>query len=580
RLAAYLREMDVGPEAPVALFLERSVDALTGILGILKAGGVLVPFDPAYPAERIADMARRAGIGVFVTAGALRDRGLLPAGRTVCLDADRERLAARPAGPPAVVLHPESAAYVIYTSGSTGTPKGVVVSHGAALSLHAALEESVYRGRGPLRVSVNAPLVFDGSVKQWLQLLGGHTLHVVTEEERLDPGRLLARVRGERVQVLDCTPTQLRGLFAAGLGAAEEPLEVVLCGGEALDPDLWGRLAALPGVDAFNVYGPTEFTVDATAARVRDHSDPTLGRPLSGARVHLLDDRLRPVPPGVAGELYLAGARLARGYLGGPALTAERFLPDPYPGEPGARMYRTGDLARWREDGTLEFLGRTDDQVKVRGVRVELGEIESLLREHPRVGAAAAAVYGSGGEAQIAAFFVPRGAGDGDTLAGELLGRLRERLPGFMVPAWVLPLASLPLTSSGKADRRSLPDPRTLGPGRRASYVAPGSELERSIARVWQEVLGVERVGVHDNFFDIGGNSLLIVQAYDRLRDGVGGDLTLVELFRYPTVTLLAERLSTGTTVGTPALSEAEDRARRQREALARQSRPGRPGRS
>ncbi|HEX2093993.1 MAG TPA: amino acid adenylation domain-containing protein, partial [Longimicrobiaceae bacterium] len=439
RLAHLLRDLGVGTEARVGLCLERSVDTLVGLFAILKAGGVHVPLDPMYPVERVAYMAREAGVEVFVTQASVRGRGLLPAGRTVCVDADRERIDAMPAtGPDAAVL-PENAAYVIYTSGSTGRPKGVVVQHGSAINLVEALDGAVYRGREGLRVSLNAPLVFDGSVKQWIQLLRGHTLHIVPEADRMSPERLLARVRSAELDVLDCTPTQLKGLLAAGLGDGPHHVPgMILSGGEALDAVTWARLATLPGTQVFNVYGPTEFTVDATAGCVQEHPGwPVIGRPIPDTRVYLLDDGLRPVPFGVAGEICLAGPRVARGYLGDPAKTADRFVPDPFGGALGARMYRTGDLARFGPDGEIEYLGRDDDQVKVRGVRIELGEIESLLREHPRVAAAVASVFEADGDAQLVAYFVPRSGADGDSdaLGGELRDALRARLPEFMVPA-------------------------------------------------------------------------------------------------------------------------------------------------
>ncbi|HEX2188906.1 MAG TPA: non-ribosomal peptide synthetase, partial [Longimicrobiaceae bacterium] len=589
RVAQLLRGLGVRPETRVGLCVERSPEMLAGVLGILRSGGVLVPVDPLYPADRVAYVAAEAGIETWVTQASVRDRGLLPAGRTVCLDADRERIDAMPAAAPDPGTLPAHAAYVIYTSGSTGRPKGVVVQHGSAANLVHALDEAVYRGRDGLRVSLNAPLVFDGAVKQWVQLLRGHTLHVVPEPERMSPERMLAWVRATGIDVLDCTPTLLKGLLAEGLGDGPGHVPgTILSGGEALDAGTWARLAALPGAETVNVYGPTECTVDATAGSVRDHPHaPTIGRPIPGTRVYVLRDGYRAVPFGVAGELCLAGPRVARGYLGDPARTAEKFVPDPYGGVPGARMYRTGDQGRFAEGGELEFLGRTDQQVKVRGVRIELGEVEGVLREHPRVADAVASVFEAEGEAQLAAWFVPRpdapGSGDGgdeDALQGELRDWLRSRLPEFMVPAMVVPVAGVPLTRSGKADRGALPDPRELQRKRRAAYVAPASEVEDAIARVWQEVLGVERVGIHDNFFDLGGNSLLVVQAYERLTETVGEKLTLVELFQYPTVTLLAGRLSAGaeTAPQAAALTQAEARALKQREAMQRQRRPSAGG--
>jgi amino acid adenylation domain-containing protein len=580
QLAHRLRELGVRPESAVGLDLERSMDWLVGTLGILKAGGVLVPLDPTYPPGRITEMLRRAGVGVVVTTAALRTHGLAGEHRTLCLDRDFADLADQSPENPEAGVQPDHAAYVIFTSGSAGRPKGVLVQHGAVMSLSEALEKAVYRGREGLHVSLNAPLAFDGSVKQWIQLLRGHTVHVVPEEDRLSPERLLARLRSDGIQVLDCTPTHLRELLRAGLGDREEALRLILCGGEAMDPALWSEVTAQTALEVFNVYGPTEFTVDATAAAVRDHASPTLGRPLPGAWVRVLDRRLRAVPLGVDGEVCLAGARCSRGYVGEPARTAERFVPDPFSVTPGSRLYLTGDRGRWREDGTLEFLGRGDDQVKIRGVRIELGEIESLLREDPRVAGAVAAVLEADEEAQIAVWFVSRtdpGGPDEGSLAGELRERLRANLPEFMVPAWIVPVPEIPRSPSGKADRRALPDPRTLRTSMGVLYVGPATEMERTVAVVWQEVLGVERVSTHDNFFDLGGNSLLAVQVYERLVEAIDAGLTVVELFRYPTVALLAERLSVGRAADSDPLSGVDARARRQREALERERRPGDP---
>ncbi|MBV9773027.1 MAG: non-ribosomal peptide synthetase, partial [Gemmatimonadetes bacterium] len=435
---------------------------------------------------------------------------------------------------------PDGLAYVIHTSGSTGTPKGVMVTHRAVLELSTALAEAVYPAREGVRVSLNAPLVFDGSVKQWIQLLRGHTLHLVPERERALPERMLAWIRASRVEVLDCTPTVLRGLLAAGLSGGAAP-EWILCGGEALDAETWGALERLPGTRLCNVYGPTEFTVDATAGWA-DASPgvPTLGRPLPGTRLYLLDDRLRPVADGEPGEIHLAGERLARGYLGRPDLTAGRFLPDPF-GPPGARMYRTGDRARVTAAG-LRYLGRADDQVKIRGARVEPGEVAAALRGHPGVrDAVVVARTDARGEVRLAAYLVP--ASEGAAPVDALRAHLRARLPEHMVPAWFVPLDALPATRNGKLDRDALPEPPLAVEGTDGEYVAPRTPTEEAAAAAWAEVLGVERVGAHDNFFDLGGTSLLMVQLHARLGERFGKGPTIPELFQFRTLADLAGHL-------------------------------------
>ncbi len=506
RLAHALRALGAGPERRVGLMLERGTGLLTGILGILKSGAAYVPLDPAYPPARLEYLAAECGLTAAVSGASLGGRLPLPSERVVRLDADAGVLAALPGEAPAVAMDPDCAAYVIYTSGSTGRPKGVTVTHRAVLDLAAALEAEVYRDfAGPLRVSFNAPPVFDGSVKQWIQLLRGHALHVVPEAARAEPARLLAWMGADAVDVLDCTPTVLRALLAAGLGSpGTHAPRLVLSGGEALDAAAWAALRALPATRVCNVYGPTEFTVDATAGWIRASRVPGIGRPLPGTELRLLDGGLRPVADGEPGEICLAGERLARGYLGRPDLTAERFVPDPLATRPGRRMYRTGDRARRGADGWLEYLGRGDDQVKIRGVRIEPGEAAAVLREHPglRDAAVVARADGPGGEPRLAAYTVAReGAAPA---AGELREWLRARVPAHLVPAAWVALPALPLTPGGKLDRAALPAPPAGAPPGHP-YVAPRTPAEAALAEVWAETLGVERVGVHDNFWELGG---------------------------------------------------------------------------
>ncbi len=543
RLAHALRALGAGPERRVGLMLERGTGVLAGILGILGAGAAYVPLDPAAPAARLEQLAAECGLVAAVSQASLCGRLPLPPERVVRLDADAAALRALPAAIPAVAMDPDCAAYVIYTSGSTGRPKGVTVSHRAVMDLAAALEAEVYRGLGgPLRVSLNAPPVFDGSVKQWIQLLRGHALHVVPEAARAEPARLLAWIIAHAVDVLDCTPTTLRALLAAGLGApgAHAP-RLVLAGGEALDPAAWAALRALPDTRVCNVYGPTEFTVDATAGWIRDSPVPGIGRPLPGTGLRLLDAGLDPVAGGEPGEVCLAGERLARGYLARPDLTAERFVPDPFADRPGRRMYRTGDLARRGSDGWLEYLGRTDDQVKIRGVRIEPGEAAATLREHPglRDAAVVARADGPGGEARLVAYTVARGGAA--PAAGELRDWLLERVPAHLVPAAWVAMPALPTTPGGKLDRAALPAPAGTRPA--GAHVAPRTPTEEALAAVWAETLGVERVGVHDSFWELGGDSVLLVRLHARLEERLACTLSLPDLFGVRTLAGLAARL-------------------------------------
>ncbi|MEO6196445.1 MAG: non-ribosomal peptide synthase/polyketide synthase [Thermoanaerobaculia bacterium] len=433
RLARHLQKLGVVPEIPVVLALERSADLVVAVVGALKAGAVFVPLDPLQPQERLAlmlDEVRAAGDPVILAHR--RMVPLLPAtGLPVVVLDDAETaaaIAAESAAGPSVEVDPEALAYMIFTSGSTGRPKGTMLRHRGAANLAAALDAAVYAGQAPgLRVSVNAPLAFDAAIKQVIQLLLGRSLHPVPDEVRADGEALLAFLERQRVEVLDCTPSQLRLLLAAGLLERRDlPLRLVLIGGEAIDAGLWDRLAACDSIAFWNVYGPTECTVDATACRVAGPA-PTIGGPLANVEAYVLDDRLQPVPPGMPGELVLGGAGVARGYLNRPDLTAAKFIPNPFRGG-GERLYRTGDKVRHRPDGTLEFLGRIDLQVKVRGYRIELEEIEAVLCEHPGVAEAVVAVREEGpGDVRLAAYVVPR-----HRYAAQVDGRPRHELPNRM----------------------------------------------------------------------------------------------------------------------------------------------------
>jgi amino acid adenylation domain-containing protein len=569
-LARRLVERGVRPDARVGLCLEREPELLVGILGILKAGAAFVPVDPAHPAERIAYLLEDSGASLVVTDPALGARLPVSADRLVhvgAADSTGEGAVAPP-----VDVDPDGLAYVIYTSGSTGRPKGVGVRHRAVVNLAEALRHDVYGADDrPLRVAMNAPVTFDASVKQWVQLLHGHAVHPVPESERPDPRRMLEWLRRSAVDVLDCTPTQLGTLLAAGLAEAPPPaLRLLLVGGEPLDPAAWARLAALDGVRVFNVYGPTECTVDATAAPIEAGTVPAIGRPLANASVLVLDRDGRTAAAGVAGEICIGGAGLARGYVNAPGRTAERFVPHPA-GAPGERLYRTGDLGRVLADGRLEFLGRADAQVSLRGIRVELGEIEAVLQEHPAVAAAAAAVKrGADGGPLLAAYWIaaPGAPADPAEARDALRAHLRGRLPEYMVPAALTAVERFPATANGKLDREALPEPDTGAA--QARYEAPAGELEKTVAGVWQAILEVERVGRHDNFFDLGANSLLLVEAFDRLSAATEAPVTLVDMFRYPTVASLAAHMAGGAAEAEDRLDRSEERGRKQREAMQR----------
>lgn len=535
-IARLLAGHGVGRGEAVALCLDRSSHMVAAILGILKAGAAYTPIHNSYPAERIRAILDAATVRVV-----LADRSAPAAafsGRVV-LEIEGE-LPSSPAGrEPAVT--PGDLAYIIHTSGSTGTPKGVEVSHGSVVNLLHALRTRVGLTR-PSRVSVNAPLAFDSSVKQWIQLLDGHTVCVVPEDRRLEPSSLWSFATEFGVDVLDCTPSQLRLLLDSGVTSGAGGPSIALVGGEAIDPALWAAMAAHGRMAFHNVYGPTECTVDATTARV-EGAAPTIGRAVDHCQIYVLDERQRLVPPGALGELYIGGAGVARGYRGRPAATAERFLPDPFSARPGARMYRTGDLVYLREDGQLAFVGRRDGQVKLRGHRIELEEITSVLRRLGELRDAAVVVRpsrsGEPGDARLVAYVVPKA---GVELRREhLREHLRAHLPEVMVPSAFVVLAELPLTSNGKLARDALPEPESQARDAAATPAALAGRTASIIADIWQSVLGVDKIGLHDNFFDLGGHSLRMVQVHAKLREAFGREIPMVDLFRHSTIAALSQ---------------------------------------
>jgi amino acid adenylation domain-containing protein/FkbM family methyltransferase len=389
QVANHLKSLGVGPECVVGLYLERSTEMMVGLLGILKSGGAYLPLDVVQPAERLRIMLEDAGARVIVTEQDLAGR--LPEGcrELVIIDGDWARVADCSREAPEVKMSPQNLAYVIYTSGSTGKPKGVMIRHDAVVNLLRGLQAAVYeRARGTLTVSLNAPLGFDASVKQVIQLAHGHRLCIVPEKERIDAESMVEYVRSKEIDVLDCTPSHLDVLVEAGLKQGKKGPQIVLVGGEAVSARSWREMSGNGEVTFYNVYGPTECTVDATVCRVGEESEPTVGRQISNTRIYIMDESGEVTPTGVVGEICIGGSGLARGYRGEAGMTAERFVPDPYGGQSGERLYRSGDLGRYSEDGRIRYEGRRDAQVKLRGYRIELGEIEERLRSHPGVGEA------------------------------------------------------------------------------------------------------------------------------------------------------------------------------------------------
>jgi amino acid adenylation domain-containing protein len=566
RLARRLVRLGVGPDVLVGICAERTPALLVALLAVLKAGGAYVPLDPTNPQERLRHILDDSGASLLLTETALLDALPPHAARILLLDDLLDGLEAEaPEGDvPLPRVLPDHLAYVIYTSGSTGRPKGVEVRHRGVVNF---LLSIIWRpGLGERDVVLGlTTLSFDIAVTElFLPLVVGARIELVRRETGLDAAKLAAVLESAGVTFVQATPATWTLLVDSGWPG--RPGLKALSGGEALPRALANKL--LPRVDTlWNYYGPTETTVWSSFHQVDRSDRPVpLGYPLGNTALHLLGRRFELVPAGAVGELAIGGEGLARGYRGRPDLTAERFVPDPL-GPPGARLYRTGDLARRLPDGLIEYLGRLDHQVKIRGFRIEIGEIEAVLLQHPAVRQCAVVALGGGTDKRLVAYVVQ----NGETAWEALRAHLQEKLPSYMVPASVVFLDRFPLLASGKVDRKSLPDPGRDRP-LSASYVSPQSENERLIAQIWQEVLGLERVGIHDNFFDLGGHSLLAAEVHGKLRERMGTDLPLVELFRHPTVHALAQTLSRLGRPEAPAedLAGLQDAARREREAAQR----------
>ncbi|MFG2169734.1 amino acid adenylation domain-containing protein, partial [Micromonospora chersina] len=525
RLARHLRGLGIGAETVVGLCLNRGPELITAMLAVWKAGAAYLPLDPAYPTDRLAYMLTDSRAALLISTGEILDD--LPAGRIRTLTIDDPAIARQDGTASAVTVHPEQAAYLIYTSGSTGRPKGVTVPHRGLSNLVTALRQLTGTGPGATTLQFASPS-FDASVWEIaMALTSGATLAVACGDEQNDPALLAGLLREHAVSVVTLPPSLVRSLTADHLAT----VTTLITAGERLDPALAREWA--PRLELINAYGPTETTVCATAGHVppADSAAPPIGRPIANTTAHLLDRDLNPVPVGVTGELFVGGSSLARGYRGRPAMTAAAFIPNPLTAD-GSRLYRTGDLARRLPDGRLEYLGRADRQIKVRGRRIEPAEIETALGTHPEVDAAVVTAYGE----RLIAYVV---CGDGMPPAATLRRYLGRTLPDFLIPELFIELAELPLNPNGKIDRSALPEPEADRQHPAGGYRAPGTATEEILAGIWAHLLHLDRVGVTDDFFDLGGHSLLATQAATRLRGAFGIDLPTAALFDHPTIEAL-----------------------------------------
>jgi amino acid adenylation domain-containing protein len=570
RLANYLRKSGVAPDAPVAIYAERTPLMVTAILATMKAGGAYLPLDPNYPAERLRYMLENSGAKILLTSEVLQDD--LPDVpenvRVICMDdsATTAQIANYSDANLPLVTNARNLAYIIYTSGSTGQPKGVMLEHRGLVNLGFAQRAAFGVGAGD-NVLQFASLSFDASVWEiFMALLNGAAICLCDGEKLRMGGAVVAEILDAmQISIATLPPSLVATMPFTPLPA----LKTLVVAGESCSEEIVRRWQ--PGRRFVNAYGPTETTVCATMQECDANiaGKPSIGKPLPNFSVYILDNHGSLLPAGVPGEMYVGGPALARGYLNRPDLTNQKFVPDPFSADPDARLYRTGDLARYLPGGEIEFLGRIDSQVKLRGFRIELEEIEAVLRQHPAVLETVVIVR----DERLVGYIVPQA--DAAPTFGELRNFLKKRLPDYMTPAAFVTLAKLPYTPNGKIDKKMLPAPeaRPVAPTVR-EQVLPGSELERTIAGVWQEALKLETVSTHDNFFDIGGYSLLMVKIHEKLQTMLEREIPIISLFKFPTISSLSEHLqetATGSEAATrqveQTIRQTQDRAGRQREA-------------
>lgn len=556
KIGNLLRAQGIGPGVVVGLCLERTADFVVGALGILKAGGAYLPLDPTHPGERLHFMLADARVPLLVTRQQIAARLTAGAWRTIAMDTDRSLIAAQSAQPPESPVDADTLAYVVYTSGSTGEPKGVEIAHESLLNL-VCWHQEAFAVTAADRATQIASLAFDAAVWElWPYLTAGASVYLPDEGTRVSPETLRDWLVAQRI-TLCFLPTPLAEIAMTLEWPPTTALRAMLTGGDRLHnyPPPTLPFAVI------NNYGPAESTVVTTSGRVLPTEHPTalpsIGYPITNIQVHILDADLRPVAVGTEGELHIGGVGLARGYRNRPALTAEKFIPNPFAPESGARLYKTGDLARYRPDGSIDFVGRSDGQVNIRGRRIELGEIVTVLNRHVAVRTSdVVAREQTAGDTRLVAYVVPA-PGDEPT-ASDLQDFLRISLPDYMVPTMFVRIAALPETPNGKIDRTALPLPDATNSMREESGAGPRTTVEERLAAIVATVLGLPRVGINDDFFLLGGHSLLGIQLISRIHEGFGVELPLLSLFEAPTVAELSVEVEQRIMTNLEAMSEEE----------------------
>ncbi|MEH2228579.1 MAG: amino acid adenylation domain-containing protein [Nostoc sp.] len=572
QLANYLQQRGVKPEVLVGLCTERSLLMIIGLLGILKAGGAYLPLDPTLPKEGFASRLQDIEIPVILTQQRLFDNLPTNVAEIICLDTDWDIIADRKNDNPASAVTAQNLVYVLFTSGSTGKPKGVAIEHRQLLNYLHGITQRLDLSTTTNFATVSTLAADLGNTGIFAALCTGGCLHILSIECATDSAALAQYCRTHPIDCLKIVPSHLATLLASAPSDSILPRQQLILGGEAASWQLIEQIRQqAPSSLIFNHYGPTEATVGVTTFAVENQQISTqtvpLGRPLANTQIYLLDELLQPVPIGVAGELYIGGEGLARGYLNQSDITAEKFIPNPF-AETGARLYKSGDMARYLPDGNIEFIGRVDRQVKIRGFRIELGEIETILCQHLQVQQAVVSVREDNGNKSLVAYIVSK---QQQILnVSELQRFLRQQLPEYMMPSTFIMLKALPLTPNGKVNHSALSESNGDRLELAATYEPPQNEVEQAIANIWQQILHVEKVGIYDNFFDIGGHSLLLVQIHAKLREISPTNISVINLFEHPTINSLAKYLTQKQTE-IPSFEESTQRA--QSRTASRQSR-------
>ena len=547
QLARYLQKYGVGPEILIGICMERSLEMMIGLLGILKAGGAYVPLDPSLPESRLAYTLKDAQINVLLTQSHLL--GSIPNYEnyhTSCLDRSWGEISQEDSSNPISKATPSNLVYVMYTSGSTGTPKGVMIEHKALFNRLYWMQETFQLNRTN-RVLQKTPFAFDVSVWEFFwPCLAGATLVFAKPEGHKDAGYLVDTIMQRNIDTIHFVPSMLEAFVQHPSVSTCNSLKRIICSGEALSHDLKQRLLqCLPDAELYNLYGPTEATIDVSWWNCRQQTDKAMvpiGRPVANTQLLILDNHLNLMPIGAPGELYIGGVQLARGYLNRPELTQERFIPNPFPKIPSQRLYKTGDRCRYLSDGAIEYLGRLDSQIKLRGYRIELGEIESILTQHQQIQQAIVLLTENHpGHECLVAYLVATSTAN--LCIDDLRDHLKNQLPDYMIPSAFVCLDQLPLMANGKIDRKALPRPSDERLVTAQTYIAPRTPIEELLCQIWQDVLSVDKVGVNDNFFDLGGHSLLGTMVMSRVASLFGIDFPLLFLFELPTIANLAQSI-------------------------------------